>query len=63
MYETDKYGRIINQYGQEMGWNGGLPYNFYTPNSPVRHNPCAEIDYPEPVQDKKDYKYVLIRRR
>jgi hypothetical protein len=55
MHEIDSYGRVINQYGLEMGWNGGVIHHFY--------NPCAEINYPEPVEDKKDYKYLLIRRR
>jgi hypothetical protein len=61
MHKLDRYGRVINKYGQEMRWNTGLPVCFYNPNSPVRYNPCVEIDYPEPVE-KKDYKYVLIRR-
>ena len=63
MHEIDKFGRIINKYGQEMGWGNPLPHNFYKPKSPVRYNPSSEIDYPEPIEDKKDYKYVLIRRR
>lgn len=58
MHEIDKYGRIINKYGHVIG----LDKRYYPALNFPKENPCIEIDYPEPVQDKKDYKYVLIRR-
>jgi hypothetical protein len=53
MHKMDQFGRIINQYGQEMGF--GNYYNNW--NNPITKQ---EIKVKEPKENK--HKYLLIRR-
>lgn len=58
--KIDRYGRVINQYGQEM-----MGFNNYYPNwnfPDIKRNPCAEIDLPKSKEKENKHKYLLIRR-
>jgi len=59
MNKIDQYGRVINQYGQEMGYNNFYP-NWNIPD--IKSNPCAEIELPKTKQKENKHKYILIRR-
>jgi hypothetical protein len=59
MNNIDRYGRVINQYGQEMGYNNYYP-NWNIPD--IKSNPCSEIDLPKPKEKENKHKYILIRR-
>jgi hypothetical protein len=61
MNNIDRYGRVINQYGQEMGYNNYYP-NWNIPD--IKSNPCSEIDLPKIKEKEKEnkHKYILIRR-
>jgi hypothetical protein len=64
MHKLDPYGRVINEYGQEMGFNNYYP-NWNYPD--MKNNPCAEIDLvQERIRQTKEkenkHKYILIRR-
>ena len=40
MHKLDRYGRVINEYGQEMSYGNYYP-NWNIPD--IKSNPCAEI--------------------
>ncbi len=58
MHKIDKYGRVINEYGQEMGF-GNWYSNFETK---IEKNPCSEIELPKEKKTQDKRKYLLIRR-
>jgi hypothetical protein len=57
MHKLDRYGRVINQYGQEMSY-GNYYQNWNIPD--IKSNPCSEIELPKQKENKR--KYLLIRR-
>ena len=57
MHKLDRYGRVINEYGQEMSYNNYYP-NWNIPD--IKSNPCSEIELPKQKENKR--KYLLIRR-
>lgn len=58
MHKMDQFGRVINEYGQVMGYNN-YP-NWCFPD--MKSNPCAEIDLPKTKEKENKHKYILIRR-
>ncbi len=59
MNKIDQYGRVINQYGQEMGYNNYYP-NWNIPD--IKIKPATGIDLPQTKEKENKYKYLLIRR-
>jgi hypothetical protein len=57
MHKLDRYGRVINEYGQEMCF-GNYSLNWNIPD--FKSNPCSEIELPKQKENK--HKYILIRR-
>lgn len=58
MNKIDQYGRIINEYGQLMGYNN-YP-NWCFPD--IKISPATGIDLPQTEEKENKYKYLLIRR-
>ena len=58
MHKLDRYGRVINKYGQEMSYNNYYPNYWNLPD--IKSNPCSEIELPKQKENKR--KYLLIRR-
>lgn len=59
MNKIDRYGRIINEYGQLMGSNNYYP-NWNFPD--IKISSATGIDLPEVEEKENKYKYLLIRR-
>lgn len=58
MHKLDPYGRVINEYGQEMG------FNHYTQlgNNWDNQTTKLEIKVEQPKEKENKHKYILIRR-
>lgn len=64
MNKIDQYGRVVNEYGQPMGYNNYYP-NWNIPDIKIR--PATGIDLvKERIRQTKEkenkHKYLLIRR-
>lgn len=59
MNKIDQYGRVVNEYGQPMGYNNYYP-NWNLPDIKIR--PATGIDLPQTEEKENKYKYLLIRR-
>lgn len=59
MNKIDEYGRVINEYGQLMGYN-----NYYSSwkFADIKISPATGIDLPQTKEKENKYKYLLIRR-
>ena len=53
MHKMDRYGRVINEYGQEMGFG-----NYYQNWKMGKE----EINVEQPKEKENKHKYLLIRR-
>ena len=59
MNKIDQYGRVVNEYGQLMGYNNYYPnWNF----ADIKIGPATGIDLPKTKEKENKYKYLLIRR-
>lgn len=59
MNKIDRYGRIIDVYEFETGYNNYYP-NWNFPD--IKISPATGIDLPEVKEKENKYKYLLIRR-